>query len=813
MHSLWQDLHYGLRMLLKRPGFSLVAVLMLAIGISANTAIFSLVDAFFFRPLPVPGANRLVTVEGTRNGNWDWGFSYRAYEYFRDRNESFEALLAHYSTAPLNVVADGNSKEAQGAVVSGNYFSTLGIHPLLGRFFDAEDDAVPDRNRVAIISHSMWQNRFGGDPSILDKVIRVNGADFNVIGVAPAGFQGVETGYPNEMWIPTMMLRLGYRGCDGFNNFDCRPLTLIGRLAAGREISDAEAEITSLAISLGNDYPATRDRGVRLRPAIGVRSDDRKVLGYQMTLLMGVAGFLLLIACANVASLVVVQGTARRKEIAVRLCIGARRGRLIRQLMTENLLLALAGGALGLVLSLWAKDLLLVFFTRDAEGYEHLYDLSLSSRVLGFSIALSIFSGLLCGLLPAIQSTHQDLTRALKDDGRSQSSGRNQLRRALVVGQVALSLVMLVGAGLLVRSAARVREGANFDPTHVALLRLSPKLLEYPSQKAQTFTHEVVRRLQSLPGVESVSLAAGAGFAWLGQRSARARLPEQARDPDHEPKVEFQEIAPRFFETLKIPLTQGRDFEEKDAQDAPRVVIVNETLARRMWPEGSPLERIIVLDDVEFQVVGVCKDSRLRNSLEGPLPFVYLAYWQNAYRQQTDSRMVIRVAGEPRAMLPLLRREIALVDSNVPISEDLPMTSQVNGKYRPVLMTSSVLICSGLIALFLSMIGLYGVLAFSVTQRTREIGIRMALGARQQHVLLLVVAQGMSLAMIGVAIGLGASFALTRVMANLLYGVSAHDPLTFASITLLLTAVALLACYLPARRAARVDPMTALRCE
>jgi predicted permease len=291
------------------------------------------------------------------------------------------------------------------------------------------------------------------------------------------------------------------------------------------------------------------------------------------------------------------------------------------------------------------------------------------------------------------------------------------------------------------------------------------------------------------------------------------RLPDQTRDPEHEPEVEFQEIAPRFFETLRIPVTQGRDFEDMDRSNAPRVAIVNETLARRMWPDQSPLERIVVLDDIEFHVVGVCKDSRLRNSIEGPLPFVYLAYWQNAFRQQTDSRMVIRVAGDPRVMLPILRREIAAVDSNVPISEDLPMTAQVNGKYRSVLMTSSVMVCSGVIALFLSMIGLYGVLAFSVTERTREIGIRMALGARQPHVLRLVVGQGLSLALIGIVIGLAASLAFTRVLASLLYGVSAHDPLTFGLIALLLMGIALLACCLPAWRAARVDPITALRRE
>jgi predicted permease len=450
-------------MLRRSPGFTAVALVTLALGIGANTTIFSLIDAFFLRPLPVEDPFRLVSVHSDPNPYS--GFCYPEYLHFRDRSTVFEGLAAHYSTAPLNVVADGDSKEAQGAVVSGNYFAVLRVRPLRGRFFAPDEDAVPDRNPVAVISFGLWQSRFAGDPAIVGKRLQVNGVPFTVIGVAPQEFRGVLTGSANEMWIPTMMLRVGWRGCDGFQ-YDCRRLDLIGRLAPGRTIAEARLEIASLAAQLAIANPATnRGRGARLIAAIGPRPGEREYFSDQARLLAAVAGMLLVIACANLAGLLLARGSARGREIAVRLSVGASRIRLVRQLLTESLALAAFGGAFGLALSGWVKYRLLGFYSTNAEGYQQFYDLSLDPRILVYSIALSMFTGLLFGLVPAIQASRQDLTPALKQDAASWTSRRGLLRSGLVAGQVGLSLALLVGAGLLARSAAHVSQGANFDGT------------------------------------------------------------------------------------------------------------------------------------------------------------------------------------------------------------------------------------------------------------------------------------------------------------------------------------------------------------
>jgi putative ABC transport system permease protein len=807
--EMFQDLRYGARMLVKRPGFTLIAVITLALGIGANLTIFSFVDTMFFRPLPAREPYRLVNV----GRGIDGGYAYPVYAHFRDHSKSFEALAAHYSTAPLQLAADGDSQMMNGAVVSANYFSTLGTRPLLGRFFSPDEDAVPDRDRVVVISHGMWQSRFGGDPFVLGKEIRLNGSDFTIIGVAPKDFEGVSAGYPNDMWIPTMMLRLGYRWCDALTDLGCRPLEFIGRLATDRTLENAQAELTMLSSQFAAVSPGNEDRGVKLTSALGVRQMDRADLSYQLRLMMIMTGLLLLIACANVAGLLGAAGAARRQEIAVRLGIGAGRARLIRQFLTESLLLTLAGGGLGLLFSLWAKNLLLVYYTTTNSTFRMSYDLSLNPRTLTYALALTVLTGFLFGLAPAIQSTRHDLVSALKDEGRSQRSRHARWRSALVVCQVALSLALLVSAGLLVRSAAHIRQGENFDPQHVVALRLRPSLPNYVPEKAQAFTREAVRRLEATAGVQSVSLAK-ASMAWRSSGTVRVRLPEEPPNrPEDQLRVEYHEIAPRLFETLKIPLIQGRDFNNGDGAGAPRVVIVNETLARWTWPNGAPLENILIVNDQPYRVIGVIKDAQLRNATEAPLPFLYLPYWQNNLRPQIDSHIVARVAGATQTMIPILRREITALDPNVPSSECLPLTRQVNAEYKPVLLTSSVLTSASAIALFLSMIGLYGALAFAVSQRTREIGVRMALGAQTANVLKLVVGQGMRLAFAGVLIGLLAAVAATRLMKSLLYGVSATDPLTFVVIPAALLCVALLACWIPARRATKIDPIVALRSE
>src|SRR5262245_351769 len=824
MQTLLQDLRYGARILLKRPSLTLIAVITLALGIGANLTIFSFVDTLFFRPLPVREPYRLVTGAAIRNGT---GYAYPAYAYFRDHSKSFEALAAHFSVAPLDVVIDGDSQVARGAVVSANYFPMLGINPRLGRFFLPEEDAAPDRDPVVVISHALWQGRFDGDPSVLGREIRINGVAFKIIGVTPEEFQGVMAGKPNNMWIPTMMLHVALGGCDAIADFSCDPLLLIGRLAPGVEMENAQAELTVLATQLESVHPHNKGRGVKISPALGVW-EGRGQFRYQMQLLMTVTGLLLLIACANVAGLLLAASTSRCKEIAVRLCIGAGRARLVRQFLTESLLLTLAGGALGLLVSLWAKDLLSVFYTTSDTSFRIYYDLSLNPRTLAYAFALTIIAGFLFGLAPALQATRQDLITALKDEGVSRSPHRNRLRNALVVGQVALSLAMLIPAGLLVRSAARVRQGANFDPQGVATLRLMPSLRGYSLEKAQAFIRDVTQRLEATPGVQSVSLIKGRGMPWIGSVRVQVRLPEQAQNPPEDQlQVDCHEITPRFFETLKIPLIQGRDFDDGDSPVAPLVTIVNETLTKRMWPDGATLGRILIVTDQPYQVVGESKDAQFRNALQAPQPFLYFPYWQNGIKPRTDSRMaaraaanpptnsrlVVRVAGDPQTMLPILRREISSVDANVPVSDDMPLMRQVNAVYNDVMLTSAALTSSGVIALFLSMIGLYGALAFAVSQRTREIGVRLALGAQRTDVLKLVVGQGLKLTFIGVAIGLLAALAATRLLKSLLYGVSETDPLTFVVIVLSLVIVALLACWIPARRAASLDPLVSLRVE
>jgi putative ABC transport system permease protein len=810
VERLAQDLRFGLRMLRKNPGFSLVAILTLALGIGANLTIFSFVDTFFLRPVPAAQSpEQLISVEANRNGRWNGFFAYPSYIYYRDHSKSFETLAAHYSTAPLNLVIDGDTQMINGAVVSANYFPMLGIQPLLGRFFFPEEDAAPDRNPVVVISERMWRDRFGGDPNVVGKELRLNGTACQIIGVAAAGFPGVLAGEPNEIWLPTMMLHVGYRWCDAIADADCKPLQLLGRLAPGRTLGEAEAELNLLAEQLAVIFPTEQKRVIWLRRALGVRMNERADYAYQMQLLISVTGLLLMIACANVASLLLVRAAARRKEIAIRLCIGAGRARLVRQFLTESLLLACAGGALGLLISRWAKELLAGFYTTN-NGY----DLSLSPRALVYAFALTLLTGLLFGLLPALQATRHDLVRAIKDEGGSQHPRHHRLRSALVIGQVALSLALLVGAGLLVRSESNIRKGANFDPQHVVALRLRPALLKYSLEKAQAFIREAVRRLETTPGVQSVTLGSGTGLAWLGGGELSVRLPEQTwQRTEDQLQVEYQKVAPRFFETLKIPLLAGREFDEQDAGDAPRVVVINETLQRQLWPEGAPLARTLLLNEQPYQVVGVSKDAQLHNVLEARLPFLYLPYWQNNFSPQTDARLLIRVAGDPRAMLSNLRRVIVSVDPQVPLSEDLPLTEQVDTKFQSVMLTSAVVTWTGALAFFLSMLGLYGVLAFTVGERRREIGIRMALGAERGDVLRLVIAQGLRLTLVGVGIGLLAAYAATRLVKNLLYGVNATDPLTFAGIVALLLGVALVACYLPARRATKVDPLIALRHE
>ena len=804
MQDFVQDLRYGLRILRKSPGFTLISILTISIGIAANVSSFSFVDEFLLRSVPARDSAGLVRIEG--------GYSYPEYAYLRDHAQTLQDVTAHYSSAPFYVTINGNSGELTGAVVSGGYFSMLGLRPYSGRFFTPEEDSVPDRDALAVLSYEIWRGTYGGDPNILGKTLLINDRMFTIIGVMPADFRGVIIGgTPNQVWIPSMMLGVGYRWCSAFEP-GCTPLALIGRLAPGKSIAQAQAEVATLLRQLRSTAP-----GFDVRRTISVTSHadiagDRRYAVQLLRLLSVAAGLLLLVVCANLAGLLLARGTARGSEIAMRLTLGAVRGRVIRQLLTENTMLAGVGGALGFVLSFWISKLLLDFYAVDDEGYRHFYDLRPDPIVFAYSILVTAVATMLFSLLPAWRTSHVYLNESLKSGGSVSGMGRTRGRTVLAAIQLAFSLALLVAAGLLARSAASIEGGHNMNVAHVLGLRLRPRLLEYPPEKAQAFERDVIRRLRDLPSVESVSLTKGVGPVWRGNGQMRIALPGKVYPkPADEPIVRDFEIAPEYFSTLKIPFIAGRDFDEHDRSDSPRVAIINQTLANEISPSKLPLGSTVILDDAPYQIVGVVVDAQLRNSVEGPVPVAYVAYWQNP--KEVDARMCIRVAEDPASALPAIVKTISNIDPNVPVTETLPLIDQVRGTYVDIRVASAVLTAISTLAILLCAMGLYGVIAYDVKRRTPEIGVRMALGAKPSSVLRLFLKQSIFLVLIGTIVGLALALAATRLLASYLFGVRPFDPATFTAAAIFLLAVALLASYFPSRKASRVDPMVALRYE
>ena len=816
MSVLAQDLIYGFRMFRKNPGFTAIAILTVALGIGANTAIFSLIDSLFLRTLPVRDPSHLVNVFQTRANCEFCALSYPDYVYYRDHNHVFSDLAAHYSFAPINLVVSGESTEINGSVISGNYFSVVGVRPFLGRFFLSDEDAIPGKNPVAAISYALWQRRFAGDPQILGKSIILNGTAFTVIGIAPRDFYGVVLGgLANDVWIPSAMFHVGYRYCNTSQR-DCTIVRLLGRLKPGHTLTDAQSEMNVLARQLAAEYPeADKGLGVNLTLARGVNSETREDSARASKLLLVAVVLVLFIACANLAGLLLARGATRRKEIAVRLALGANRWRVIRQLLTESLMLSLLGGAAGLLVGLWAKDLLSIFYSVDSEGRRAYFMIGLDLTVLIFSAGISFLTGILFGLAPALQLSRPELIPALKSEGSSSSTQRTRLRDALIVIQVALAVVLVVGAGLLVRSVQSVYRGPGFDPSHIVLLRLRPSLVAYSPSKASAFQREVIRRLGSLPGVLSASPAQMAPLPGWGYHVSLWLPGQVAARPEDVYRAPSNMVGPRYFETLGIPVLDGREFGDQDRVEQPRAVIINETIARHFWPHESPVSQAIMVNGEKYLVVGVVKDAQYYSNSQPSAPFIYLSFWQqdSLATSPIDSRTHVRIAGDPGRMLPLIRREIAAVDPDVPISEDRPLKEWLNYSFQPVLVASTLFACFAALAIFLSALGLYGVLAFTVSQRTREIGIRLALGAERNDVTRIVVRQGAILAVTGVFGGLLAAFALAHFLASLIYGVRQYDPLTFLVAPAALVFVALMASYIPARRAAAVDPIIALRHE
>ncbi len=812
MGNLWQDFRYGVRRLRKSPSFTGIAILSLALGIGANTAIFSLVDTVLLRPLPAAQPEQLTEVYGTlRNGAEYTIQSYLNYKDYRDRNDVFTGLLA-YRFAPMSLSHDGNSERVWGYLVSGNYFDVLGVRPIVGRAFLPEEDQTPDAHAVAVMSYNCWQKRFASDPTIVGRSVTLNGHNFTVVGVAPKGFHGTEVAYAPEMFVPMMMAHQIEPGSGWLNARTDDNLFAVGRLKPGVSVAQAESALQAITLQLAKEHPQDNEgRGVRLlAPGLFIPDIRNSVIGFA-GVLMGVVGLVLLLACVNLANLLLARATERRKEIAIRLALGASRARLVRQLLTESVVLSLAGGAGGLLLAAWINDL--VAATRLPTDIALIFDVRIDWRVLGFTLGLSLMTGVVFGLLPALQSSKPDVIPALKDEASLAGFRRSRLRNALVVVQVALSLVLLVCAGLIVRglqSAQRMHPG--FNPDNAVALSFDVGLQGYEEQRGRDFQRQVLARAQTVPGVRSAALVYNLPLS-LNYNNTTIYVAGQAPASSSQlPLAIPNYISPNYFHTMEIAL-RGRDFTPQDKETESRVAIVNETFARRFFPGQEALGKRFNYNGPEspyWEVIGVAADGKYESLGENPKPAFYRPLLRD---YNTSSTLVARAGGDPQTIIAALRREVQGLDASLPLYDVKTLTQHMNVPLFPARMAAIALGSFGVLALLLAAIGIYGVMSYVVAGRTREIGVRMALGAQPRDVLRLIVGQGMTLAFIGLGVGLALALAAARMLTSLLYGVSPNDPLTFAGVVLLLAAVAALACYVPARRATKVDPMIALRYE
>jgi predicted permease len=817
IETIWLDLRFGLRRMAKSPAFTTVAILSLALGIGANTAIFSLVNTILLRPLPVAHPEQLVSVFPVSKDATVQAFSYPDYKDFRDRNEVLSGL---YVTrfAPMSLSHDGNNERIWGYLVSGNYFDVLGIEAAKGRTFLPEEDQTPLSHPVAVISYGCWQRRFGADPSVIGKDIILNGHTFNVVGITPEGFNGTEIAYTPEIWVPMMMqewIEPGY--LKWLDRRDTQNIFATGRLKPGVSMAQAEASLNILAEQIGKEYPETNEgQTVMLTPPGLIHPMLRgPVIGFTW-ILMALVGLVLLIACTNLANLLLARATERRREIAVRLALGASRLRLLRQLLTENVLLSVIGGALGFLLAVWIASLIKAF--RPPIDFPLTINLEIDARVFGFTLLASLLTGLFFGLMPALQATKPDLVPALKDSTSAGAFRRSRLRNALVIAQIALSLIILIAAGLVVRTLLYLQTmSPGFNPENAITMSVDVGLQGYDKPRGRQFYRQLFERVQSLPGVKSMSMA---DFIPLSLNYNSYNIYVEGEAPVRGANVPSSMDAfvwLNYFSTMNIPLVAGRDFSESDTEESPKVAIVNETFARRFFPGPNPVESAVGKrvstkgpEGPFVQIVGVAKDGKYFSIGETPRPFIYFSMLQS---YTPGAILLVRTSSDPKSMIPSIRNEVQKLDGALPIYDVKTMTEHMAISLFPARVAATLLGGFGLLALILAAIGVYGVMSYTVAQRTREIGIRIALGARPLDVLRLVVQQGMILAGAGILIGLGVSLGLTRLLSSLLYGVSSTDAITYLGISFLLTIVVLLACYLPARRATKVDPMVALRYE
>ena len=804
METLWQDLRYGARMLRKQPGFTLIAVLTLSLGIGANTAIFSVVNAVLLRPLPFAEPERLVWLWDTQPQLPTAPTSLPDFLGWKAQNKSFEHLAAFQSGSMFLDTGDG-MRDTPVGLVTPETFALFRVSPILGRTF-TDEETLPGRFRVAVLSHALWQSRYGSDPNVLGRTIDVSGAPYTVIGVMPKGFS-----FPDraEFWRPLPI---------DPNKLDPGPhyLRVVGRLKPEVTLAQAQAEMSTLAVRLSEQFKEKNaGHGVKLELLRDVVVGD---IGPALFVLLGAVGFVLLIACANVANLLLARVGARQKEIAVRTALGASRLRIARQLFTESLMLSLGGGAAGLLIAVWGVNWLV---SLGPGTIPRVHEIAVDPRVVSFTLLISVATSLLFGLAPALQASRPDLTGALKEGVRGSAGlSRNRLRSVLVMSEVSLSLVLLIGAGLMIRSFAKLNQvDPGFNPDQVLTMGVTLLRSKYPDdERVASFYSQLLERAAATPGVASAG--AISDLPLLGSNTSDSFTIE-GRPPvakQEEPSTEYHVVTPRYFESMGIPLLAGRDFTWTDTKQSPNVVVINQAFARRHFAGESPLGHRLRLQGQErdpLLIVGVVGDVRQLGLDKQPVPEAFVPFLQDPLSTTYNRSMTIvaRTKSDPGAVAGSLRAALTSLDKSVPVYALKPMTEYLRDSLARRRFNLILLTAFGGVALALAAVGIYGVISYGVTQRTHEIGIRMALGAAKGDVLRLVVRQGMLMALGGVAIGLLASLALTRLMETLLFDVSVTDPLTFTVIALLLTSVALLACFVPARRATKVDPLVALRYE
>ncbi|HET9408329.1 MAG TPA: ABC transporter permease [Candidatus Sulfotelmatobacter sp.] len=809
IRDFFQDLRYGFRQLRRSPGFSALAVLCLTLGIGANAAVFSWVEGILFRPYPlVAHQDRLFAIAGLVPGKRIDGLSWPDFLDLR-RNCTLcdDAFVTSPTSSTLNV---GDRAEITiGSIVSANYFDALGVHPVLGRGFQAGEDVGSNSHPVVVISHQMWRNRFKSDPEIVGKTQRLNNVPHTIIGVAPEGFYGTFVGRAIQFWVPASMQEVFRGGGYVLENRGAHWIESYVLLKPGVSRAQAQQQISAIATQLQTSYPATnRQRGIGIWPLWQTPFNQARLVGPALEVMVVVVAFVLLIACANVGNLLLVRSFARRHEMSVRLAIGATRKRLLKQLLTEGLILSALGAAGGFFIAFLCRYLL---GTLHYDGTTLYLPGTIDGRVMAISAGICLLVTLIVGLVPALQARHLDLAGSMKAESGTVVGARSRgwIRSGLVVFQVCLSFILLVGAALLLESLERVRNTSpGFSTSNVVATAVSLVASGYDEPRARTFQNELIDRLRALPGVESAAFGTNTPLGYRGYSSTPIAVDGYQTSPTEQPEVDYNQVSESYFTTLGIPLFSGREFLRSDDQNAPLVAIVNRTMVERYWRGQDPTGLRLQVKGRSARVVGVVADSKYESMAETPRPFFYVPLRQDFDREPD---LYIRTSQSPQSTLAAVLREVHALDSNLALYEMITLQEQVNRAAGPQLVAVTLVSTLGGLALLLAAVGLYGVMSYSVAQSTRELGLRMALGADAANLLRLVLSRGLRLTTGGILFGLIAALVLTRLLGQLLYRVSPHDPMVFASALAVMTLIAITACLLPARRASRTDPARVLR--